>query len=241
MFLYAVLVALLGSFIVERIYSKWFKSNEVEYAVSNNDQDSSLLTAMAPIPDTTDKFISFMRTVIDTKDGLDNLIEARQQIRRRYKKASSAYKYKAELAELLNECDVAILEFLRHHLNKKPVADVVTGSGNGLDNMSSVKPKGMDWMHELKETHQNALAQQLEKMVKKQINNPWRSNMSTPKQRVEAELAELTERINSLRLMLSGVQPDKVSDVQWALLKKQIGPMLAYQDILTSRLYEWGA
>lgn len=65
--------------------------------------------------------------------------------------------------------------------------------------------------------------------------------MSTPKQRVEAELAELTERINSLRLMLSGVQPDKVSDVQWALLKKQIGPMLAYQDILTSRLYEWGA
>jgi hypothetical protein len=63
--------------------------------------------------------------------------------------------------------------------------------------------------------------------------------MSTPKERVELELAELEEKYTVLEKLLSGEQPKFISEVQWGLLHEQSGAMWSYRRVLRARLANW--
>lgn len=59
------------------------------------------------------------------------------------------------------------------------------------------------------------------------------------KQRVEKELAELTEKSDALDLFLLTVQFKKLSEEQQDLLKIQANTMYVYKGILERRLKIW--
>ena len=64
-------------------------------------------------------------------------------------------------------------------------------------------------------------------------------DISTPKQRVEVERADLLKRTETLTEMLLKGQPAFIDDYQWQLLNEQKKQMEEYLSTLTIRLKMW--
>lgn len=63
--------------------------------------------------------------------------------------------------------------------------------------------------------------------------------MSTPKERVKLEYTELLDKREALEKLLSGAQPQFISDLQWSLLQAQKDIMDSYSKVLVVRLEYW--